>query len=62
MEYSDLKTKSKAELQTLCREQKARLQHLRFQVAEKQLKKVSEIKKTRRLIARVSALLAQKTA
>ena len=60
MKKNDLKTQSAAELQTILADARAKLSQMRFDVADKKLKRTSDIGVTRRLIAR--AMTALKTA
>lgn len=60
MKKNDLKTQSAAELQTMLADARAKLSQMRFDVADKKLKRTSDIGATRRLIAR--AMTALKTA
>ena len=57
MKKNDLKTNSAAELQTMLTEARAKLSQMRFDVADKKLKRTSDIGVTRRLIARVMTAL-----
>ena len=57
MEYKDLKNKKEAELLKFVAEQRDKLRDLRFKDANKQLKDVREIRKTRVLIAQAMTLL-----
>lgn len=60
MKIKDLKTKPPSELQKMLQKERANLRDLRFQVYSEQHKKVSDIKKTKRLIARILTLLNNK--
>lgn len=62
MEFVDLKNKGDKELLELLSEQRNRLRELRFQVSERQLKKVHEIREIKKTIARILTLLRQKLA
>lgn len=60
MEWKELKIKTEKELHSLLAEYRNKLRELRFKDANKQLKNVREIRKTREVIARVSTLLNKK--
>ncbi len=60
MKKTDLKTQSAAELHTMLSDARARVAQYRFDLADKKLKRTSDIGATRRLIARI--LTALKTA
>jgi ribosomal protein L29 len=57
MKFEELKNKSESELQKILSEQRERLRDLRFKDANKQLKDVRVIRKTRNTIARLLTLL-----
>lgn len=57
MKTSELKGKSNPELLILLKEQKEYLRQLRFELSAKKLKKFSEIKKTKKTIARILTIL-----
>jgi ribosomal protein L29 len=57
MTFKELKTKSIKELHELLAESREKLRINRFKDANKQLKNVREIRKTKNLIARVLTLL-----
>lgn len=57
MEYKELKEKSSAELESLLKSNREKLRELRFKVAAKQFKNVREVRKLKRTIARILALL-----
>ncbi|MFH1946985.1 MAG: 50S ribosomal protein L29 [Candidatus Magasanikbacteria bacterium] len=57
MEIQDLKNKSIKELHELLLEKRNKLRELKFQASEKQLKNVTEIKKVRKVVARILTLL-----
>jgi large subunit ribosomal protein L29 len=57
MEWKELKKKSKKDLHKILAEERERLRDLRFKDANKQLKDVRQIRKTRELIARTMTLL-----
>jgi ribosomal protein L29 len=58
MKKNDLTTKSATELQTMLAEARAKIAQLRFDLADKKLKRTSDISTTRRLIARILTHLA----
>lgn len=53
MKYSDLQNKDPRELQMTLKELQVQLGKLRFQLADKALKDFSQIKKTRKDIAKI---------
>ena len=53
MKISELKTKTKQELQKMCRSEQEKLRLLRFDIKLKQSKNVREIRKTKKLIAQI---------
>lgn len=57
MKKNDLHNQNSAELATMLETARAKLSQLRFDLADKKLKKTNEIKATRRLIARVLTAL-----
>jgi len=61
MDYKEIQHKGVEELQTMAQELRSKLLQLRFNLAEKRLKDVSQIKKTKIELARVlTALEVQK--
>lgn len=58
MEYKELKKKKENELQRVLAEQRDRLRDLRFKDANKQLKDVRIIRKTRKIISQILMLLS----
>ncbi|MDD5043591.1 MAG: 50S ribosomal protein L29 [Patescibacteria group bacterium] len=60
MEFKDLKAKSPNELARILSGEKEGLREKRFKVAQRQLKKVSDIKKSRKIIARILTLFSEK--
>lgn len=60
MDFQDIKNQSEKELRRLLGEQRDLLRELKFQVGEGQLKDVSKIKKTRKIIAQILTLLSMK--
>jgi len=57
MKISEFKTKTKQELQKICRSEQEKLRLLRFDIKLKQSKNVREIRKTRKLIAQILTIL-----
>lgn len=57
MEFKELKTKDKKDLQTLLNVNREKLRELRFKDSNKQLKNIREIRATRNLIAQILTLL-----
>ncbi|MEK7638415.1 MAG: 50S ribosomal protein L29 [Patescibacteria group bacterium] len=57
MKKTDLTTHNAAELQTMLEEARARVAQYRFDLADKKLKRTSDIAATRRLIARILTVL-----
>ena len=53
MKFSELQSKSQAELNEMLKELQIKLGKLRFELANKSVKDVSQIKKTKKDIARV---------
>jgi large subunit ribosomal protein L29 len=60
MELKELKKKKVGELEKLLAEFREKLRDLRFKDANKQLKDVREIRKTRNIIAQILTLINQK--
>ncbi len=60
MKISEIKTKTKKELEKLYRSEQDKLRLLRFDVKLKQSKNVREIRKARKLIARVLTVIKEK--
>lgn len=60
MEFKELKNKSESELQRLLEEEREKLLEMRFKVAQRQLKKVNDIQKTKKIIAQILTLLNNK--
>ncbi|OHA64685.1 MAG: 50S ribosomal protein L29 [Candidatus Wildermuthbacteria bacterium RIFCSPLOWO2_01_FULL_48_29] len=60
METLDLQKKTVAELQKMLREQRAKLQQLRFDLPGGKVKNVRGIREIRRSIARILTLIRQK--
>jgi len=59
MKKSELKSKSKVELQKILKEDAKKLQDLRFDLSFNRLKDVSSIEKMKREMARIKTLLNQ---
>ena len=57
MRVSELKNKTKHELSEMLKEYRAKITQLNFNLAEKKLKDFSQIKKTKKDIARVLTFL-----
>lgn len=53
MKFSDIQSKSQTELNEMLKELQVKLGKLRFELANKSLKDVSQLKKTKKDIARV---------
>ena len=60
MKGKDLQKKTSAELQKMVKDERTKLQQLRFDLPSGKVKNVREIRKLRRDIARVLTLLKQK--
>lgn len=60
MKKHDLTTKNAAELHTMLADARAKIAQLHFDLADKKLKRTSDIAATRRLIARVLTMLKTK--
>lgn len=61
MRIKELKTKTSQELEATLKELKEKFRKLKFDLAEKKLKNVSEIAETKKTIARILTILRQKT-
>ncbi len=57
MEFKELKTKDKSDLQKLLEVNREKLRDLRFKDSNKQLKNIREIRVIRQLIAQILTLL-----
>lgn len=57
MNYKDITQKSPSELQELLAEQRSELQSLQFKVAHQQETKVREVRKVKKIIARILTVL-----
>ncbi len=60
MKISEIKTKTKQELQKMYRSEQDKLRLLRFDVKLKQSKNVREIRKIRKLIAQILTVIKEK--
>ena len=60
MKIKELRQKNKKELNDLLAESRKKVSQLRFDVASKKLKNVSQIKETRKSIARIITLIKGK--
>ncbi len=60
MKISEIRTKTKQELQKMCRSEREKLRLLRFDIKLKQSKNVREIRKTRKLIAQILTIINSK--
>jgi len=60
MKVGELRKKDKKELEKMLRDRQRSLNELRFQLAMNKIKNVSEIKKTKREIARILTILKEK--
>ena len=60
MEFKELKNKSESELQRLLEEERDKLREMRFKVAQRQLKRVKDIQKTKKIVAQILTLLNNK--
>jgi large subunit ribosomal protein L29 len=60
MTIKELRAKPINELQALLNEKRESLRAMRFKVAQRQLKKVHDVKNTRRDIARILTILKEK--
>jgi large subunit ribosomal protein L29 len=59
MKFEEIKQKTRAELEKLLSEQREKLCTLRFDIELKKLKNVREIRKTKKIIARILTYLNQ---
>lgn len=60
MKIKELKLKSDNELQTLLTESREKWREMRFKVAQRQLKKVRDIRKVKQTIAQILTLLKER--
>ncbi|MCK4592183.1 50S ribosomal protein L29 [Candidatus Parcubacteria bacterium] len=60
MKAKELREQSEKQLQILVKDSKEKLKGFRFSLANRQLKDYSEIKKTKKIIARVKTVLKEK--
>jgi len=61
MKAKELREQSESQLQVLVKESKEKLNKLRFSLANRQLKDYSDVKKTKKIIARAKSVLKEKT-
>ena len=59
-ELKELKKKGEPELQKLLQESRESLRDMRFKVSQRQLKKVRDVRKMKRYIARILTILNEK--
>ena len=62
MKIKDLKEKTEKELQSLALQEREKLRKLFFQISAGQLKDVSQVKKTKKVIAQILTILKEKHA
>ena len=62
MKWKDLKWKTDKELTSLLIQERENLRKMRFQITAGQLTNTSQVKKTKRIIARILTLLKEKHA
>lgn len=60
MKYKELKNRSEKELQQLLKEEREHLRELRFDLASKKLKKVREVRESKKTIAMILTLINKK--
>lgn len=60
MKIKELKQKTKEELERLLEDSREKLRNLRFDIQMKQSKNVREIRKTKKLIAKILTFINQK--
>ncbi len=60
MKVKELRLKSDNELKTLLKESREKLREMRFKVAQRQLKNVRDVRKTKKLIAQVLTILRER--
>ena len=61
METKELRKKSRIELVKMLAELREKLRDMRFKAAQRQLKKVREIRTTKRVVARILTLLKEES-
>ena len=59
MKHVDLQNKTKEELSTMLKDLKAKLLQFNFELGEKRLKNYSQVKKTKKEIARILTTIKQ---
>ncbi len=62
MKIKELKEKTEKELKTLVLHEREKLRKLFFQISAGQLKNVSQVKKTKKVIAKILTILKEKHA
>ena len=62
MKAKELREQSEKQLQILVKDSKEKLKSFRFSLANRQLKDYSEIKKTKKIIARIKTVLKENRA
>ena len=62
MKIKELKEKPLNELNKLLKESQDKLREMNFKVSQRQLKNVRELRRTKRMVARIFTLLKQKSA
>lgn len=60
MKAKELRERSESQLQILVKESKEKLNKLRFSLANRQLKDYSDVKKTKKIIAKAKTVLKEK--
>ncbi|MCK5332807.1 50S ribosomal protein L29 [Candidatus Parcubacteria bacterium] len=60
MKANEIREKSENQLQVLIKESKEKLKNLRFSLANRQLKDHSDIKKTKKVVARAKSILKER--
>jgi len=60
MKTKELKLKPKNQLKTMLAEYREKLREMRFKVEQRQLKKVSDVKITKKTIAQILTILKEK--
>ncbi|HQF57091.1 MAG TPA: 50S ribosomal protein L29 [Candidatus Magasanikbacteria bacterium] len=60
MDFKDLKNKNERDLHELLSEKRNELREMKFKISGKQMKNLSEVKKNKKIVARILTLLNQK--
>ena len=60
MDFKDLKNKNERDLHELLSEKRNELREMKFKISGKQMKNLSEVKKNKKILARILTLLNQK--